>query len=189
MAFEKGHEIIFFNSLHTPFLDQVFKYTTQLAEAPMLFLILIVAVRFSFGKGLLLTINTLLVFAVTAALKNMVFSDHVRPSVFFEGKAQLNFVKGVEIYRYHSFPSGHTSSAFALFFMLSILTTDKKWSFLFFFLALMVGISRVYLLEHFFHDVYAGSIIGIATTTLFYLTFAQSGFYKNLTWKDKALWT
>ena len=189
ITYEKGHEILFFSSLHTPFFDMVFKYTTQLAEAPMLFLILLVAVRFSYGKGLLLILNTLLVFAVTALLKNLVFSDHVRPSVFFEGKAPLNFVQGVEIYRYHSFPSGHTSSAFALFFMMSLLVKDKRFAPLFFALALMVGISRVYLLEHFFHDVYAGSIIGVLTTTVFYLTFAQSGFYKSLTWKDKALWS
>ena len=69
MNYEKGHEILLFNSLHTPFFDQVFKYVTQLAEAPILFLIVIVAIRFSYGKGLLLGLNTLLVFAVTGVLK------------------------------------------------------------------------------------------------------------------------
>lgn len=185
--YEKGHEILVINQLHTPFFDQLFKYITQMAEAPMLLLIVIVALRFSYGKGLLLGINALLVFAVTGLLKNFAFADHVRPSVFFEGKEQLNFVQGVEIYRYHSFPSGHTSSAFALFFMFSILVNNKKWAPLFFTLALLVGVSRVYLLEHFFHDVYAGSLIGVCVTAAFYLTFAQSSFYKNITWKDKAL--
>lgn len=186
--FEKGHEILFFNSLHTPFFDQLFKYTTLMAEAPMLFLIIVVAIRFSYGRGMLLGLNTLLVFAVTGFLKGMVFADHVRPSVFFEGKAQLNFVQGVEVYKYHSFPSGHTSSAFALFFMLSIFVKDKKWAPVFFTLALLVGVSRVYLMEHFFHDVYAGSIVGVCTSAAFYLTFAQSRLYKSLAWKDKALW-
>ena len=186
--YEKGHEILVFNSLHSPFFDILFRYITQLAEAPMLFLIIVVAIRFSYGKGMLMALNTLLVFAITGIMKNLIFADHVRPSVFFEGKAQLNFVQGVEIYRYHSFPSGHTSSAFALFFMLSILVKNKNWSPLFFLFALLVGISRVYLLEHFFHDVYVGSIVGMVTTTAFYLTFAQSSFYKNISWKDKALW-
>jgi len=187
-TYEAGHEILFFNALHTPFFDQFFRYATQMAEAPMLFLIIIVAIRFSYGKGMLLGLNTLLVFGITALLKNLAFADHVRPSVFFEGKAQLNFVQGVEIYRYHSFPSGHTSSAFALFFMLSILFNNKKWAPVFFFCALLVGVSRVYLLEHFFRDVYAGTLVGVVTTTVFYLTFAQSAFYKNIPWKDKALW-
>lgn len=185
--YEQGHDILFFNRLHTPFSDVVFKYITQLAEAPMLFLIIIVAVRFSYGRGLLLGINALLVFAITALFKNFLFAGHVRPSVFFEGKEQLNFVQGVEVYRYYSFPSGHTSSAFALFFMLSIFVKDKRWAPVFFLLALMVGVSRVYLLEHFFHDVYAGSLVGVITTAAFYLTFAQSKFYKSITWKDKAL--
>ena len=116
LNYEQGHEIILFSSLHTPLFDQVFKYTTKLAEAPMLLLIVIVAIRFSYGKGLLLGLNALLVFGVTALLKGIAFANQVRPSVFFEGKEHLNFVQGVEIYRYHSFPSGHTSSAFALFF-------------------------------------------------------------------------
>jgi membrane-associated phospholipid phosphatase len=187
-SYEQGHEILFFNSLHTPLFDQLFKYTTQLAEAPMLFLIIIVAIRFSYGKGMLLGLNVLLVFGITALLKTLVFADHVRPAVFFEGKTQLNFVQGVEIYRYHSFPSGHTSSAFALFFMMSLLVKNKKWAPLFFLAALLVGVSRVYLLEHFFNDVYVGSIVGMFTTTAFYLTFAESAFYKNISWKDKALW-
>ena len=183
---EKGHETLYFSALHTPFFDQVFKYATQLAEAPVLFLIIIVTARFNYGKGLLLALNTLLVFAVTGILKSYVFADHVRPSVFFEGREQLNFVQGVEVLRYHSFPSGHTSSAFALFFLMSILFKDKRWAPLLFALALLVGVSRVYLLEHFFHDVYAGAFIGVFTTAAFYLTFAQSAFYQNIKWKDKA---
>ena len=188
LNYEQGHEIILFSSLHTPLFDQVFKYTTKLAEAPMLLLIVIVAIRFSYGKGLLLGLNALLVFGVTALLKGIAFANQVRPSVFFEGKEHLNFVQGVEIYRYHSFPSGHTSSAFALFFLMSILFKDKKWAPVFFILALMVGISRVYLLEHFFRDVYAGSLIGMLCTTAFYLTFGESRFYKSIVWRDKALW-
>ena len=186
--YEHGHEILLFNALHTQFFDQLFKYITKLAEAPLLFLIVVVAIRFSYGKGLLLGLNALLVFAVTALLKNFAFAEQVRPSVFFEGKTQLNFVQGVEIYRYHSFPSGHTSSAFALFFLMSILMKDKKWAPVFFILALLVAVSRVYLLEHFFRDVYAGSIIGVICTMAFYLTFGQSVFYKSIVWKDKALW-
>lgn len=159
-----------------------------MAEAPLLFLIIIVAIRFSYGKGLLLGINALLVFAVTGLLKFQVFANHVRPSVFFEGKTHLNFVQGVQIYRYNSFPSGHTASAFALFFMFSIFVKDKRWAPVFFTLALLVGISRIYLLEHFFQDVYIGSLVGVCTTAAFYLTFGQSRFYTSIKWRDKALW-
>lgn len=184
---ERGNEILYLNSLHTPFFDTFFKYTTKLAEAPLLLLSLVVAIRYSYGKGMVLALNSLLVFAATAALKQLVFENQVRPSVFFDGKATLNFVQGLDVLRYNSFPSGHTSAAFGLLFMLSLLTEQKKWSMLFFIIALLVGISRVYLLQHFFRDIYAGSLVGVGISCVFYLTFVRSGFYTNLQWKDKAL--
>lgn len=187
LAMERGNEILYFNSVHTPRLDLFFKYITQMAEAPLLLLILIITLRFSYGKGLILAINTGLVFGITSFLKHVVFHSQIRPSVFFEGKAQLHFVQGLEVLKYNSFPSGHTAGAFGLFCMLSLLIKNKSWSIVFFIFALAVGVSRVYLLQHFFRDVYAGSLVGVVTSCVFYLTFVRSGFYNRLHWKDKAL--
>ncbi len=184
---ERGTEILYFNSLHTPFFNSFFKYVTQLAEAPLLLMSLVIALRFGYGKGIILSLNALLVFAVVAALKHLVFQTQVRPSVFFEGKTTLNFVQGLEVLRYNSFPSGHTAGAFGFFCMLSLLLNNKKWSAMFFALALLVAISRVYLLQHFFRDVYFGSMIGVGISSVFYLTFVRSVFYNSLHWKDKAL--
>jgi membrane-associated phospholipid phosphatase len=183
--FEKGDEILYFNSIHTPFFNWFFLLLTKLAEVPVVFFVITLTLRVSYGKGLMLGANSLLVFLVTTFLKSVVFANEVRPSVFFEGKTQLNFIN--EAARYHSFPSGHTSSAFALFFMLSILTENKKWGVFYFVIALLIGVSRVYLMQHFFRDVYAGSFVAVLFTTLFYLTFVRSKFYNNLPWKDKAL--
>ena len=184
---ERGNETLYFNSLHTPFFDSFFYYITRLAEAPLLLLTLVVALRFSYGKGIILALNAILVYSVTGVLKHVVFATQIRPSVFFEGKAQLHFVQGLEVLRYNSFPSGHTAGAFGFFCMLSFLIKDKRWSILFFILALLVGVSRVYLLEHFFRDVYAGSLIGVGVSSIFYLTFVRSGYYNSLHWRDKAL--
>ncbi len=187
LRIETGNEILYFNSLHRPFFDKFFTWVTRLAEGPVLLFILILAIRFGYGKGLIAGLNTLLIFVVIQICKHLLFASYMRPSAFFEGKEQLNFVQGVEIYRYNSFPSGHTATAFGLFFMFSILVKNKQWSYLFFFIALLVGVSRVYLLEHFFRDIYFGSLIGVCTTTFFYLTFVRSDFYDRITWKDKAL--
>jgi membrane-associated phospholipid phosphatase len=184
---EKGDDIIYINSLHTSFFNNFFRWTTQIAELPATFLILLVATLSRFGNGLLLTTNLFFVFSSVQIFKRIVFADQVRPSLFFEGKLNLDFVAGVEIARYNSFPSGHSATAFAVFFMLSILTKDKRWSYALFALALLVGVSRVYLLQHFFRDIYFGSLIGVTVSALVYLFFAQSGFYNNLSWKDKAL--
>jgi len=184
---EHGSEILYFNALHTPQLNSFFKAVTQLAEAPLFMLAIIIAIRFSYGKGLVLAVNALLVLGFTTFLKHIVFDGVIRPSVFFEGKVTLNFVQGLEVLRHNSFPSGHTAGAFGAFCMLSLLVTNKKWSYLFFTVALLVGVSRVYLLQHFFRDIYAGSLVGVVVSSVFYLTFVRTGWYNNLHWKDKAL--
>lgn len=72
----------------------------------------------------------------------------------------------------NSFPSGHSQGAFSFFCFLTLLLPEKyqKVGILFFFMALSVCYSRLYLAAHFFADVYTGSIIGcVSTTLLFYL--------------------
>lgn len=183
----KGQEILFLNGLHTPFFDFVFKYTTRLAELPLFIFILVVAVRFSFGKGFILLTNCSITFLIIQLLKKVVFDTQVRPALYFRGAIELNFVQGVQTAYHHSFPSGHTAAAFALFTMMALLIDNKKWGLLFIFLPLMVGLSRMYLLQHFFIDVYAGSLVGVAVSVIFYLTFVRSAYYQNLSWKDKSL--
>jgi len=57
------------------------------------------------------------------------------------------------------FPSGHTSAAFSLAAVLGI--TFPALSPLFYFLAILTGISRLYLRAHFTTDVIAGAVIGL----------------------------
>jgi len=73
-----------------------------------------------------------------------------------------------------SFPSGHTTSFFALFFALSILASqaiEQRSYFvqlLFFILAALGGYSRIYLSQHFAADVFAGILVGTLITVLCY---------------------
>lgn len=57
----------------------------------------------------------------------------------------------------HSFPSGHTGSAFMLAIMVSVWSVPL--SIPFFFLAVLCGISRIYLGMHYPSDVLAGAIL------------------------------
>lgn len=185
--FEKGDEILYANGLHNAFSDDLFKWITKLAEAPAFILALLFVFFSSYGKGILLGINLGLVAGVVQIFKKLVFADAIRPALFFENKVALQFVQGVDVFRHNSFPSGHTAIGFATFFMLALFTENKLLQVLFFVTALLISVSRVYLLQHFFRDIYFGSLVGVTVTGLFWLTFAQSKFYNNLTWKDKAL--
>lgn len=60
----------------------------------------------------------------------------------------------------YSFPSGHTTAAFALAMSTSLLVVSPTVRLIFILLAFGVGYSRVYLAVHYPSDVVAGAIIG-----------------------------
>ncbi len=64
-----------------------------------------------------------------------------------------------------SFPSGHTASSFALAAVLS--SVYPKGKYIFYSLAVIAGISRIYLDSHFASDVFAGAVIGTAIGLFF----------------------
>jgi membrane-associated phospholipid phosphatase len=72
------------------------------------------------------------------------------------------------VLHYNSFPSGHTTSAFALLIFMTVFIFPKnnKVVGLLFAMAIMVGISRIYLAAHFFKDIYLGSIVGFSIAIL-----------------------
>ena len=61
-----------------------------------------------------------------------------------------------------SFPSGHTGAAFTGFFLLAAWARDARVAAACFAGAAVAGFSRIYLVQHFFADVYAGALIGTA---------------------------
>ena len=99
------------------------------------------------------------------------YFDRPRPLNYFSTAPWLHRLEHwPELYG-RSFPSGHSEGAFAFFCFLSLLLPVRYRSIgiIFFFLALTVCYSRVYLTAHFFEDTYAGSIIGVMVCTLCYI--------------------
>lgn len=76
--------------------------------------ILILSVRIKYG--LLVLMSYSLSGLLVQLLKNTVFDDFDRPFKYFEDTSHLHAVEGLNIHIYNSFPSGHATSAFALFF-------------------------------------------------------------------------
>lgn len=114
---------------------------------------------------------SLALYLTTAQLLGGVFSvilkrifDAPRPRLYFEQLSphvSLPHIEGWDLYRHHSMPSGHTITAFALFFGLALISKKKYVHVLCLVGAVLVAYSRVYLSQHFAADVLAGSAIGI----------------------------
>lgn len=94
------------------------------------------------------------------------FHHSARPGKLLEGMDYHNFVEGVTLHSLNSFPSGHTTSAFALAAILGFAAKNKNYSILFLLIAAMVGYSRIYLGQHFMVDILAGSIIGVLSAII-----------------------
>lgn len=89
---------------------------------------------------------------IVAAIKRVV--NRARPWIALENVNSF----GIPLY-YNSFPSGHTTASFSTAVIL--LLNFPAFSVTFLSLALLVGISRMYLGVHYPSDVLIGSIIGI----------------------------
>jgi membrane-associated phospholipid phosphatase len=91
-----------------------------------------------------------------------------RPAEFFKD-IPFYEIPGVELHHWGSFPSGHTTSIFMLasFFYL-VLPKKMKVHSLLMGIAFLVGFSRVYLMQHFLMDIWAGALLGIGSTLIAY---------------------
>jgi membrane-associated phospholipid phosphatase len=91
----------------------------------------------------------------------------MRPYFYLKSIPSFHAIPDFLYYEYHSFPSGHTASAFALATLLSFSIKNKPIASIGLLgAACLVGFSRTYLSQHFLVDVCAGSLIGVSSVYL-----------------------
>ncbi len=174
------------NDWYSPFFDDFFRYGTYLGDglAYVPVALILMFVRWRYLAGII--INALLVLLLVSFAKQVVFEGYPRPIKFFEevGK-ELRLVEGVPAHSKNSFPSGHTTTAFAIFGFLAFIIRRHWLQFLCFIGAFIAGYSRIYLSQHFLEDVMAGAALGTGI--------AIASFYLmqrlNNSWADKSLYT
>lgn len=176
---------LFINKLNSPFFDFFFKYWTMLGTFTLIGPIIFLQCFQKFRYALITAVSSQLGFLLVQIAKRFIWSDAPRPKVFFDGMTDIHYVTGVHLHTAHSFPSGHTTGAFALFIALALLSKRPLWQMLFLITAILVGYSRLYLGQHFTIDVLAGSVIGTVSALSSYLFFIN----KPMKGMDKSLLT
>lgn len=164
ILYRQGIITLTINQYYSPLADTFFKYVTYLGDG-VFCVVLGIGLWFRARKKAYLVIGAYAISGILAQLiKNVGFPKEPRPVEYFAGMINsLHTVSGVELSHWNSFPSGHTTSAFALFALLT-LWTPKPWLKVgCLVMACLIGFSRMYLLQHFMVDVYAGSLLGTLT--------------------------
>ena len=174
----KGDFLLWLNAHHNPGSDFFFKYWTHLGDGLVFAFLGILFIMTSYYNTIVLIFAVISQTIIVQGLKRFVFDDVVRPKLFFEDFDAIYQVPGVEIHASNSFPSGHTATAFTVAVLLSLLIKNKYWTSLLMALAILVGLSRVYLLQHFFIDIYFGSLIGFFNVLIIY-SFMESSTLNN----------
>ena len=184
MGREGSHILI--NSHHHPFMDSLMKIWTLLGDGAWVLFIVGAAIFIKMRYFLILALSYILSGLSAQLLKRLVFKGMPRPEKYFELHAidyDLFIVPGYDPHSWHSFPSGHTATAFGLFFGISLLLRSKLLQVLCLVLALGVAYSRIYLSEHFLMDVLGGAVLGMASA---YLAIAWMRMYQK-DWLEKPL--
>ena len=172
----QGNENLYFVAFRGSIWDTVFKLATQLAEPTILAIIIFFLLFRSYRNAV--SLLTALLISLTATSLAKLFFRHIRPVLYFDRLHRLEElvpVEGVHLLTGDtSFPSGHTMAAFAAYTLLALQSKQKKYlAVLFFIPAVSVGLSRIYLGQHFLKDVIAGSISGVLIGLVVYIFFER----------------
>jgi membrane-associated phospholipid phosphatase len=169
--YTKGDIHFYVNQYHTGFFDILFAHLTFVGDGLFIILPVLILLFFSLRHAVFLTTAYFSTGIVTQILKRVFFDDALRPSKLLEELGTLRLVDGVEILSGLSFPSGHATSAFAMFTCLALIIQNRYIKLLCFIMATVVAFSRVYLSQHFLIDITAGSLIGTLGALLIYPLF------------------
>lgn len=147
------------NQFHTHLLDGLMPVITFLGNGlvacGLVIIFLLIKIRYSIYLLASFTISGL----IAQFLKHIIFPNSPRPVPFLSGH-ELHLVQGVNILHDYGFPSGHATTAFAVFFICSHLVSSRVIQVVMLILAILVAFSRTYLSLHFLEDILAGSFIG-----------------------------
>lgn len=182
LIYTKEEIYFFINSLHFPAGDIFFPYATEMGSTTTAIVLPLLLLFVSYRKSLLLASGYILTALVAFPLKWLF--EAPRPRLYFLNSTHpIYYVPKIEVLSNHfSFPSGHTVCAFTGAVVLTYIAPRKSYGWLYLILALLVAYSRMYMSQHFFEDVTAGSFVAVS------VTIAWISWFDNLPFLQKEGW-
>ncbi|GAB4040748.1 phosphatase PAP2 family protein [Spirosoma jeollabukense] len=174
IKYTQGELMLWVNRRNSLVADLIFPYVTYLGDGAFYVVVCLILMTHNWRVGLMGLASFGLSSLTSEFLKKLVFTDSPRPLKFFEQSInKYHLIEGLDIHSFNSFPSGHTTTAFAMFSLLALLDVQKGRGWIFLLLAILTGYSRVYLFQHFVEDAYVGSLIGTISTLLVYVLLSK----------------
>ncbi len=169
-------QIILFmqNNMRTPFADELMKIVSTLGDAGICWILLCIVLMF-FKKTRKAGIMAALALILGALFTNIIIKQLVaRPRPYLTVEGLLPLLPAPDP---HSFPSGHTTAAFAAAVGIWLQFKKSAPTYIALFFAVLMGVSRVYVGAHYPSDVIAGTIIGTLSAIIVY--YVQKRFFKD----------
>jgi len=183
---------------HTSARDIFYRYYTHVAEWFPYIICVSILLFGRVGDGLMASCCMVFSALTTQLFKHLINAP--RPITWFAANrpdVQLPLVDGVRMNEWYSFPSGHTTSFFALAFVVCILLTKEKsqitnhksqivLQIILVLLAALGAYSRIYLSQHFAMDVFGGVVVGLTISVLCFAIFYR---YMGQKWYNYRLFS
>jgi membrane-associated phospholipid phosphatase len=171
LIYGKENSFLVINKYNSPQFDYVFQYWTYLGDGMIWVPLFVYVLLFKRDYFVAVLAGLIICTAFTQFLKHVAFPNDFRPIVILTNKVRV--IPGYYMNRMHSFPSGHTSTAFTLALLSAFIAKKNFWVYFFPLIAFFVGYSRVYLAQHFVTDVLAGMFVGVISSYLALLIYQQ----------------
>ena len=163
------------NQQHTFPGDVFFSYFTHVGDGMVILALGVLMLGLGKRKlGIMLLATFVLSGLLAQSIKR--FKPEPRPGRYFTHIERIHKVSENPLTGNNSFPSGHTTTAFAMFSMLAFASRTYTLPLIYFLLALMVGYSRIYLGQHFFKDVLIGAFLGYLSSLFILWLFRKKDF-------------
>ena len=163
---DHGDVVLWLNGISKEKWDAFVNLLTDVGLGSFVAVLMVLLSSLQIRYAIMGLINLGLVGLFTNLFKKFLFPERIRPFNYFLYDDFPRFIHAAELNYHSSFPSGHTMTIFAAMGLISYFIGKRTWGVVLFFAALIIGFTRIYLLQHFFLDVYVGSLLGVLSTLI-----------------------